>query len=334
MALTGLGTIELHLTNAMPPRKSSITKERLPRNRRAKNPPVFRVTDRDVALLRYVLSYRFLHLQQFLWLLPDSSSQKLATRLRLMYHHGYLERTQQAPSKGPAKLVYAMTENGAALLAEASGLAREEIVWNRHLNLVTPSHLQHLIAINDMMICCQMALAKVQSEGTVKSFKVIRGEPQQYRLKVQFRDRDGKRYEQAVVPDATVAVVFTEGGYQLFFAEIDRGTMTSNRWRDKVSVYREYARSSELQERFKTSGFILLTVTTTERRLATLAEATARIGGRRGFWFTTAEQVKPDTVMERIWVRASDLYELHNENSTRLGELASVLRVSVPDSQR
>ncbi|MDQ3023724.1 MAG: replication-relaxation family protein [bacterium] len=312
------------------PRKSPLTKERLPRNRRAKNPPNFRVTDRDIAVLRFVLDYRFLHLQQLLWLLPDSSSQKLATRLRLMYHHGYLERTKQVPGKESSKLVYALTEKGASLLAATSGVPREEIAWSRHNNVVTPSHLQHLLAINDLMISMHMALGTAKQAGTVKSFRVVRGEPQQYRLKVMFRDKDGKRYFESAIPDAIVGVEFTQGGYQLFIVEIDRGTMTSNRWRQKIAIYREYMRSPDLLERFQAHGFILLTITTTGRRLDTLAQATASVGGRRGFWFTTAGEMNPNSAMGQIWVRASDLYELRKEQTTRLAEPAQ--RASLADS--
>ncbi len=142
----------------------------------------------------------------------------------------------------------------------------------------------------------------------------------------------GRRYEQAVVPDVILRVIFAGEKPALFFAEVDRGTMTTRRWQDKVTVYREYMQSPKLLDQYKAQWFIQLTVTTSERRITSLAQATAELGGRRGFWFTTVDKVSPATIMENIWLRTSDLYELRNELVTKLLDTGTVERVSLPEA--
>jgi len=49
-------------------------------------------------------------------------------------------------------------------------------------------------------------------------------------------------------------------------------------------------------------GFRVLTVTTTQKRLEHLRQATEAAGGQNRFWFTTFDQVTPETVLTApIW---------------------------------
>ena len=79
---------------------------------------------------------------------------------------------------------------------------------------------------------------------------------------------------------------------------------------------------------------IILTIAPSEKRIMALAEKTAGIGGQRGFWFTTADQLTPDTALSRVWVRASDLYGSRNEVVVRLGEYSKTTRSALPDALR
>lgn len=73
---------------------------RLPRFERAQNPPRFILTERDREILRRVYSYRLMTREQIERLLfaPDNGqdhftkTSKVRARLKLLYHHGYLER--------------------------------------------------------------------------------------------------------------------------------------------------------------------------------------------------------------------------------------------------
>jgi hypothetical protein len=316
----------------MSPRKPKTDQQRLPRTKRAKKPPRIQITERDVKFLRSLLTYRFLTIEQYYWLFPDASKQKLQTRLKLMFHHKFLNRALLPVSKSANKMIYSLTEKGAQLIAEMDGIGRDEVPWSRHLNKVTPTHINHLLTINKVLIAYRAALAEAEAKGEVESFKVIRAESKRNRLAVTMRDADGRRRQASVVPDAILPIIFKGRNYGLFFIEVDRATMTTKRWQDKVAVYREYARSPDLKKKWQANWFILLTVTTSARRIDSLASATIQAGGKRGYWFATFEQVAPDTAMGKLWTRASNLYDIRNEKLISLAKPSKTKLVSLTDA--
>lgn len=316
----------------MTPRKPKTEQRRLPRTKRAKHPPAFRITERDVELVRAVLHYRFLYTKHLYWLFTGASQQNLNVRLRHLYHHGYLDRVSLPESRTNEQLVYAPTEKGAVLVAQSDGVARDDIPWHRYMNVISPTHIRHLLAINDVLVCYEVALAQAQSQGRIGAYKVVRGEPRKHKLPVMLKDKDGRRREVVIVPDAYIAVKFDAHHYGVYFTEVDRATMGTGRWTEKIEVYREYPRTPHFRDTYKAQWCIILTVAPSAKRITALAEKTAAIGGQRGFWFTTADQLAPDTALERVWVRASDLYGLRNEVVVKLAEYSKAHRSALPDA--
>ena len=317
----------------MSPRKLKTDQKRLPKTRRAKNPPRSIITERDISLVRAVLEYRFVYTKHILWLQPPKTSrQNIQTRLRLLYHHGYLERVRLEESRGAENLVYSLTEKGAVLLAEADGVAREEIAWGRYMNKVSPTHIRHLLEINDALLSFQLVLAEAQARREIAEFKVKRGEPKKDRLPAMLRSADGRRVPVAIVPDAYIAIKFDARNYGVYFLEVDRATMSTGRWQEKIQVYREYNHSQHLREKFRAEWCIVLTMAPSDKRIASLAEKTVALGGRRGFWFTTAEQITPATAGGRIWVRASDLFDTRNEALVKLKDVNKAARCGLADA--
>jgi hypothetical protein len=145
----------------MSPRKPKTDQKRLPKKTRAKKPPVFQMTARDIELVRAICKYRYLNVDQYSNLFPESSMRGLENRLRLLYHHRYLDRIILIDTL-VRKLIYAMTEKGARLLAETDNIPREKIPWRRHLNQVSMTHIQHLLSVNDAVVSLETALAKAQ----------------------------------------------------------------------------------------------------------------------------------------------------------------------------
>ncbi len=233
--------------------------------------------------------------------------------MRLLYHHGYLERVRLEELRGAENLVYSLTEKGAVLLAEADRVTREEIPWGRYMNKVSPTHIRHLLAINDVLLSFQLVLSEAKARREIAEFYIKRGEPKKDRLPLQLRSADGRRVQVAIVPDAFIAIKFDARNYGVYFVEVDRATMSTGRWQEKIQVYREYNHSQHLRDKFKAEWCIVLTVAPSEKRIASLAEKTVALGGRRGFWFTTGEQITPATAGGRIWMRASDLFDTRNE---------------------
>jgi hypothetical protein len=308
-----------------------MAKDRLPRNRRAKAAPAFRLTERDVQLMTAVLEFRFLYVEQFKWLFPESSKQGLATRLRLLYHAGYLARRVTRVLRENV-LVYALTEKGAELLAEQQGVTREEIPWNRKRNKITPGFMNHLLDINSVVIGFRQALRLGVVDGSVKDFKVWPCDSARNRMVATLRDEHGRRYDASVVPDAMLAVIFKGGEYALFAIELDRATMTRQRWAEKIEVYREFQRSPALKDQYKASWMIVLTVTTSPARIASLAEATVRAGGKRGYWFALQRDFTPEAALGYIWTRASDMFEMRRDELGKVASYQSVARCRLVES--
>ncbi len=312
-------------------RISKTDQKRLPRKSRAKKPPAMQLTTRDIELVKAVLEYRFLTIEHYAWLFPNDSTRGVTNRLHLLYHHGHLERVSLPVSKSINRMIYSLTEKGAQLIAEADSLMRDEVPWNRYLNKVTPGHISHLLDINTVIISARLALEKAHSEGLVDNYKLIRTEPKKNKISVQMRDDNGRRFEASVIPDSIFAIVFNRG-YLLFFVEIDRSTMTTIRWQEKINVYREYTRSADLQSRFQNNSFIVLTVTTSSKRIESLACKTVEIGGKRCFWFAELSGITPENILNKIWVKASDLFDLKQEKTVTIGAIASARRHALIDA--
>jgi hypothetical protein len=290
--------------------------------------------ERDIEFLKALLDYRFLTIEQYQWLFPDASNQKLQTRLRLMYHHKFLDRVLLPSGKTANKMIYSLTEKGAQLIAEEEGITREEVPWSRHLNKVKPGHIKHLLTINQVMIAFKHALEQAQSKGEVQSFKVLRAEPSRNRLSVTMRTERGHRRDVSVVPDAIMPVIFKGRKYEVFFIEIDRATMTTKKWQEKIVVYREYQRSPQMQEEYRKRGFVLLTATTSDRRIDSLARSTVDVDGQRGYWFTKLDEITPQTCLDRLWIRASDLYDRRNEDLVHIAKQRKPRKVSLLEAVR
>jgi hypothetical protein len=111
------------------------------------------------------------------------------------------------------------------------------------------------------------------------------------------------------------------------FLEVDLGTTPARRFGQKVQGYIAYRMSGRYQARYGRATFRVLTVTTTTRRLASLKKATEKVGGRRMFWFTTFDQITPQTVLGLVWQVAGEVREVS------LLPASQVAGVLAPDGQ-
>jgi hypothetical protein len=182
------------------------------------------------------------------------------------------------------------------------------------------------------VISLESALTLAKDQRMINDYRVLLGVPETHKLTVTLIDQNGSRYNSSVVPDAVVAILFPNKEIGMFFVEVDRATMTVNRWQTKTVVYREYSRSPELQERFKTNWFIVLTITTSEKRVMSLAQSSVAVGGVRAFWYTSADRIRPDSILSPIWVRAGDLFQIRNERISQLADYKHCQRLSVLDT--
>ena len=167
--------------------------------------------------------------------------------------------------------------------------------------------LEHTLQVNDVRIAVQLATRKQGlellawiSEGQLKATKERVPDPR----------RSGRYLP--VVPDGYFTLK-TGGRKACFFLEIDRATMTNRRFGDKMRAYEIYVRTGRYFERYGTRSLRVLVVTTTHQRLANLESTTEEAATLPIFWFTTIDQVHPETILtSEIWqvVRKEGMYRL------------------------
>src|SRR6266436_5503359 len=113
--------------------QSLVAPIRRPRFHRAPEPPAFRLTDDDVAIVRHLARHRFLR-STHIAALVARSLDRTNDRLYCLFHAGYIDRPRAQldyyPSSGSAPMVYALADRGARLLVERDGLEFSNVEWS------------------------------------------------------------------------------------------------------------------------------------------------------------------------------------------------------------
>lgn len=280
-----------------------------------------RLTNRDEEIVRSVYLYQILSREQIELLLfsPDkgqdhpTKTSRARKRLKLLYQHGYLERipVPVEPGLWAWRPLYRLDEKGAQLLADQLGTSAAKLsYWGKRFDQdhrqadVGLLFIEHRLGINDFRIAISLAAEKesYQIDKWLDDTQLKSQEMKDYVTVSQGQSR--KRV--VVIPDAYFILNLGELEAH-FFLELDRATTTSERWRTRVLAYLRYVETSMYQDRYHTTSLRILTVTTTPERVANLKKVTEKAGGGKMFWFTTLDQVTPESVLHSsIWVRASE----------------------------
>lgn len=277
----------------------------------------FRLTDRDISIIRTIYEYRVLtrfHIEALLF--PPGATSRCILRLGLLHQHGYLDRQEQAskPSEGRKPYLYLLTEKAAHKLAEVLDCERGDIAWRPADNQLKQLFLDHLLQTQDVHVAVAVSARE-------HGFELLRwtDEPQLRREHaydlVTVRGAKGGTQQVPLVPDSYFDLRAGRRGH--FFVEIDRGTVTIDAmdftqrdWEKKIRAYQEYQASGLFEARYKAPAFRVLTVTPGERRLVRLQQITERANGRSRYWFTTFERIKDaDVLTDPIWNVASRGHE-------------------------
>ena len=278
--------------------------------------PPFRLTPRDIAIVNACYEYRALTTPQVQRLFFTRSAARgqlvhCQYRLKLLFQHGYLYRDEQPTklSEGRRPLVYFLDRKGATLLAQCLGLTDSDLDWRAKDNAAGAKHLfiDHLLKTNDIRIA--MTLAAQQQHVTLERWlddKTLKS--RQMKETVTLRNNKGEEQQVALIPDGYVHLD-TANGPRHHFLEADLRTMVglsskSGRrdWARKIRLYLAYKDSGKFDERYGARSFRVLTVTTGQRRLENLKQITEESGGQARFWFTTFDQLTPETILSAsIW---------------------------------
>lgn len=258
-----------------------------------------RLMQRDVEIIKAVYDYRILKGDQIQELFFGSQSTA-SFRLSRLYQHGYLDR-EFLPTMGgiaSSPILYSLGKKGADVLFEKYGISREELRKKVGRRELSPLFLEHILQINQIRIAVTLA---AKDEG--------------YFLESWFDDAllkldydhvmidtsTGMKKNVSIIPDSYFVLEVPQGRAH-FFMELDRGTMTLGRYKQKIQAYRKYISSGEYQRRYHTKSLRVLTVTLNETRLKNLIQKTEEVEGGRVFWFTTLDQISNESVLSSpIW---------------------------------
>lgn len=280
-----------------------------------------RLTLRDVAVLEDIYTARYMtapQIQALHWRENRGGQfgqlKACQRRLRLMYDAGLVRRIEPFIhyTEGKKPLIYAIDKAGAQVLTNELGIDPATIDYKPQSGEENYPFLQHLLDTTELRIAFTAATEAVGLQlETWRNERELKSEGMSD--VIVLTDPEGKKHKAAVVPDAVVCLN-RAGKRAIFLLEIDRRTVTvdptkweKRGWSRKVRTYIAYFESAAYQQRYGEHVAQVLTVTTGEKRLAHLKEATEAAGGGKRFWFSTFEQAmqKENLLTAPIWTRAN-----------------------------
>jgi hypothetical protein len=269
------------------------TKQR--RDQRMKQPAPMQLTQRDKAIIHAVYEYRVLRQDQLqqLFFGGKSAAQRVLFRL---YQHGFLDRRFLPVVEGRSPMLYVLDRKGVDLLRTEYGY--EHLQWHAGSKDLKTEFLAHTTALNTFRIAVTLA-AKSQNYEIVQWLGENDLKAVYDRVSIQQPSR--KVETVSLIPDSYF-VLKTPNGYAHFFVELDRGTMTSKRFRTKILAYLAFAQNGLAEKRYGTNRFRVLTVTESVRRGENLKAATEGVEGRSRFWFGVLADLTPTHVLSApVW---------------------------------
>lgn len=289
---------------------------RLPRFRRIPTVAFLQVTDRDRSIIRLVYRHRFLRSSQVV-ALAGGSPQQILRRLKLLYHHGYLERPRcQIDSyhkSGSRYIVYGLGNKGGTLLKRELGSAFRAVSWGEKNRAVGRIYLEHTLLVSDVMVAIELACRKANIRLLTEQELASSDKPPSFRWKVKLKG--GKRL--GVIPDSVFALEFQDedGKNQRanFFLEADRGTMpVTRRNLSQTSFYRKLLAyeatwsQSIHKSKFGFNRFRVLTVTKSAARVKSLIDACSQLERGHGLFLFADQTIleKPEEILTASWQSA------------------------------
>ncbi len=258
---------------------------------------------RDMELLRELGECRFLNTEQIFALYP-AGRRNFLRRLAAMYDLGYLDRPKvQSRSKLPSShIVYSLGRQGVEMVFGDAGQYQAVLRRLREIERSLPL-IAHALMISQFKVCLTLAVRK---RDDVKLGQWLQG----YDLKYSLKGRYGENPE--LVPDAFFVLKYHGYEYPVFL-EVDRGTMTEERFVNKLKLYWRWRWEGRVKDTLGFESFRVLTVIPNERRSENLRiaskEANTDKKGSNMFLFTPDKNYsigKPEAIFEPIWKSPKD----------------------------
>ncbi|KAF0181125.1 MAG: hypothetical protein FD161_431 [Limisphaerales bacterium] len=284
---------------------------RLPRFKRVHTVVPIELTDRDHHIIRLVRRYRFLRSKQ-ISALVGGSPQQLLRRLKLLYHHGFLERPRcqidYYHQPGSRSIAYGLGNKGGALLKQELRIAVRPASWGEKNRAVGRMFLEHALLVSDVMVTIELACRKRGIRLVTERELALPGQRQPFQWRVNIHSR----LKLGVIPDRVFALEFPDTSGQTqrvhFFLEADRGTMPVTRrnlsqtsFRRKLLAYEATWTQNLHHTRFGFHRFRVLTVTTSAARVKSLVAACSQLERGHGLFLFADRTILSGDIFSSTW---------------------------------
>lgn len=258
-----------------------------------------RLTARDIKVIKTVHDCRVLRGDQLQALFFGSQSTA-SYRLSRLYQHEYLDRHFLPTVGGLASspTLYTVGKQGINVLRRELDCGPEGIRKRLGATQLSPLFLEHVLQINQIRVAVMLAAKRHQFELSIwRDDAELKADYDRVRITTG----TGRKRDVSLIPDSYFTLQVPQGRAN-FFLELDRGTMTVARFKNKVLAYQAYIASGQYEARYGTKSLRVLTVTLGPKRRANLKRATEDAGGARVFWFSVLDDILPETVLDSpIW---------------------------------
>ena len=252
-------------------RPSSAGARRRGERSRGAVPPL---SDLDHSILSLLQRHRVLTQNQLAAITPGVPARTLRYRCSRLADHGLAGRSRPYRERGSAPFHFWPTRLGEAMASGGPpprGGERQE---------PNPLFLAHAAGLSEVYV----ALATTLSAGVSLARFEREGEARE-----TFASGSG-RGERAIAPDALIEIAEADDRPLLAFLELDMGTMSHRRLKQKAAGYAEYARDEAWRERHAFCPALLF-LTTTEQRARSFLAAMERELGRDALLLTCASDL-------------------------------------------
>lgn len=230
----------------MKTRQVSRADARRPRSRSEANAPA--LSDLDLRILGLLATHRVLTQNQLAAINPKTPARTLRYRCARLARYGLAGRTRPYRERGSAPHHLWPTRKGEALACDGppprGGERREP----------NPLFLAHAAGLSEIYVAlattlpAEVTLARFERESYAR-------EPFETSL----------REKRAIAPDVFIEISDLDNRALLAFIELDMGTMSHRRLKQKAAGYAEYAKAGAWRERHRFCPALLF-LTTTEKR--------------------------------------------------------------------
>lgn len=236
--------------------QASLAGARRPRSRSGTKIPA--LSDLDLRILDLLATHRVLTQNQLAAINPETPARTLRYRCARLARHGLAGRTRPYRERGSAPHHLWPTRKGEAL---ACGGPPPRGGERREPN---PLFLAHAAGLSEIYVALAttlptaVTLARFEREADAR-------EP----LETSLREK------RAIAPDVFIEISDQDGRALLAFIELDMGTMSHRRLKQKAAGYAEYAKAGAWRERHRFCPALLF-LTTAEKRARSFLAATCK----------------------------------------------------------